>query len=591
MLKIFLFLAAAFTTLTAMNIIFPEPASGSALRRFNVQNVPKVYLDAVKELESMMIMPKGFEKQESKQTNVLNRMQPRNAEQKVAGNRAEDTDEAKVRFFHNAKQVPFPIDEDEVNLEPSVEAAILRTVLMKGDIIHWRRDQLKQFKDISNSLKDLSAKLIKNQPPHVKWTSVGSHPALMAALIDAMDWPDKDFAYHQCLNGFPITGVATPTGIWRDKCPNKMKNDFSKFKRNTFSTKENKETSIRIQRELISDHKKAQASKDPKAMEAIQATWRASMKEVHVKKSAEGPFTMKQMEKCFGVGKFRPIKRFSVFQGGVKFRPVDNASENGLNETYITRECIQLMQGDWLAAAGKRLHQLLGDDIKFDWAQVGATSDDEENAFRASPVSTPEDTVVFATDPESGKVMAFIIKGHNFGLAAAMVNYCRKMAFLIEVSRRWFAAITHYFVDDVTSVEMKISVGPTLTARRGNEQYEIAPMSSQGILHFIASIFGTILTIDKEKMKPWSTVATSCGVTTDFSKWKHGIIAMRIKDSTREKAIVSLSSILEDGNKITKKRAASAAGLSRYVGSCMGRVGSAAVQPLMKRANFKGELH
>lgn len=56
-------------------------------------------------------------------------------------------------------------------------------------------------------------------------------------------------------------------------------------------------------------------------------------------------------------------------------------------------------------------------------------------------------------DPATGEPMGAMPHGHNFGLEAAIVNYCSKPELVCAVARRLVAAPEEHFVDDLISVE------------------------------------------------------------------------------------------------------------------------------------------
>lgn len=160
------------------------------------------------------------------------------------------------------------------------------------------------------------------------------------------------------------------------------------------------------------------------------------MKEVNVKHSAVGPILFANLVMIFGHGGFLPIKRCSIFQND-KWRPVDDATQNGLNSHYICSESVQLIQADWTAAVWKYWYNRTEGTEH----ELGGTSDDESNAYRSSPVHDPSLIVVFATWPEDGVAYGLLVRWHNFGLAAAMTNYCRESALVTAVARRFWLRI------------------------------------------------------------------------------------------------------------------------------------------------------
>ena len=73
-------------------------------------------------------------------------------------------------------------------------------------------------------------------PAHVRWAAgdcacppgcwcARAHPALLMAIVDAIEWPGLEFPTRHCLNGSPVTGVAPATHLWRPKSEQRMSHD------------------------------------------------------------------------------------------------------------------------------------------------------------------------------------------------------------------------------------------------------------------------------------------------------------------------------------------------------------------------------
>ena len=52
-----------------------------------------------------------------------------------------------------------------------------------------------------------------------------AHPALLMALVDALEWPDVDFPVRHCLTGADVIGEAPDSGLWRLKSDERLKAD------------------------------------------------------------------------------------------------------------------------------------------------------------------------------------------------------------------------------------------------------------------------------------------------------------------------------------------------------------------------------
>ena len=88
-----------------------------------------------------------------------------------------------------------------------------------------------------------------------------------------------------------------------------------------------------------------------------------------------------------------------------------------------------------------------------DLFDVGDGTEDEPQAFKDVPCSTPQCTVVRVVNPQTGMVEAFIPRGHNFGLPASPPNYCPKPELMVAVARRLFAVVVDHYMDDYVCTE------------------------------------------------------------------------------------------------------------------------------------------
>ena len=99
------------------------------------------------------------------------------------------------------------------------------------------------------------------------------------------------------------------------------------------------------------------------------------------------------------------------------------------------------------------LHAATERDGWLDLFNVGAGTEDEPQAFRNVPCSTPQYTVVLVVNPQTGMLEAFIPRGHNFGLRASTPNYCPKPELMVAVARRLCAVVVDHCMDGYVCTE------------------------------------------------------------------------------------------------------------------------------------------
>ena len=171
----------------------------------------------------------------------------------------------------------------------------------------------------------------------------------------------------------------------------------------------------------------AKTGRDRKVFQLFHEAWKASVREVNEKGSAEGPLSLQQIKVRFGEFNLpaspRPVPRHAVDQGD-KFRPVDNGSHyQGLhNMAYSPREVVGLMPADYTAGVARSFfdsYTARGEPCP----EIAVSRDDEPSAYRNVPTAEPEFHIAIAISPKSGQAKYFIVRGHAFGFSASVTNY------------------------------------------------------------------------------------------------------------------------------------------------------------------------
>ena len=99
---------------------------------------------------------------------------------------------------------------------PILPAAVDCVSHMRHSIGDWHAEQRTRLQSIANSpsLLQMSEQIMALAPLHVRWAAgPHAHPALSMVFIDALDWPDKHFAYRQyAKGGLHVVGWLTDAG-------------------------------------------------------------------------------------------------------------------------------------------------------------------------------------------------------------------------------------------------------------------------------------------------------------------------------------------------------------------------------------------
>lgn len=470
-------------------------------------------------------------------------------------------------------------------LPPHVRAAVEWIATLGDGISAWRLERTAVLEKVYESARPMSRIILQTCPEKLSWVGGSDpNPAFACMVIDALDIPCKEWPAMMYKFGFSIVGDAPSTGLWRPKTDKELQDSARTHDPKALpdSWQYTRRVMERME-ERFSVAKAAATAGDTAGLVQANAAWDASVSEVNLKKSAFGPLTLEGLKKRFGnFGSKhgpRPVPRHAVDQGG-KFRPVDNGSHReGLhNAAYMCREKVWLMPADFTAGVGRAFFDIYAERGE-PCPEIVCSSDDEPNAYRNVPAAEPEYHVAIVVSPKSGRAMFFAMRGHAFGFAGSVGNYCQKSAIISITSALLLAAPVAPYIDDFTTPETAVSLGPEVPGAEGWHRF---PGSAKAALRTIARLFGSPLTDDTAKTHTALQVSSACGVTTDLSRTHlTGEVRMRIKESTRLKALGLVASHRAAGS----LRAADAATLTGKCGYILGLVhsGRAALRPISRR--------
>ena len=499
----------------------------------------------------------------------------------------------KVAHFRAAQRVAaHPLTEVSIDVPPDIQAAVDHISKMQSSVSGWRLGQLDFLRDLARreSLVRMSKDIMELAPPHVQW-AVGPqpHPALVMVCIDALDWPDKHFAYCQYVEGWPVVGWPTDTGLYRHRSAAEMAKDAAEYIHPDRLARMNARSNGSTVNRLRAQFRVCQQKGDGSRLASFEEAYSASIAEV-VAGTAEGPFTFEQfgtLDDRFGVGGWRGSPRHAVWQGDLahvgdldhgKWRPVDDATRSKINPSFRPIEKVSFPRPDYLATMARVLYAAAERDGWLGLFDLGAGTEDEPQAFRNVPCSTPQYTVVFVVNPQTGMVEAFIPRGHNFGLRASPPNYCPKPELMVAVARRLFAAVVDHYMDDYVCIEPSWARGQADTSVTGALRY---PGSSQGCLWAQCSIFGFPLA--EKKHEEYSHIPSFIGTTTDFSTVRvDATVRLSCKASTRAKVLRLVEQYLQPDATMTSAQAATMYGKCQWV-LLHGRIGRSALSSIKDR--------
>ena len=262
---------------------------------------------------------------------------------------------------------------------------------------------------------------------------------------------------------------------------------------------------------------------------------------------AQGPFTAEEVDARLGAGCWRGLKGFGVEQGTKadgtkKVRRCDNAKSAQTNECVGFKETIAtedasfpilvclLMARHWPADKPLPPMQHSLDDVPY--------------GYRQMVCAHPETTVVAIYDTRVEAVTYWLMTGHNFGLAAAVLSFNRHSQLLVAVARRVFGVCSAGYFDDYNVTE-PVSCGA----------------SGKRVLHILHKWMGIPLTSGGEKDIPPAPVNPFLGVVADLSRSSEAIAIMRSKPKRVAAIVVTIGDMLDATR-------ASCAALRELMGKC-----------------------
>ena len=400
-----------------------------------------------------------------------------------------------------------------------------------------------------DALRPLSERISQFAPEHVRLLPTSIHIPLVAAIVDAIHWPDG-LLPAKLMFGSPVVGDLPSSGLFRPR-----ERPASK----STSSVDTKAWVDELEKRM---HRRGRRP-TKRSVEFDELALRKSYDEAEAG-WADGPFSQSEMYDRFPNG-FLPSRRFGVLQKGA-IRPCDDCKDSGINECCSTHESVASDGAEFPAFLADLFYSLLGSDT-----ELAGGCDDWKKAYRQLPVDDLAFSVVAVWDPTAKVVRYFITRGHCFGAVAAVNSFNAVAAFLTGASRRLYGACCGNYFDDHVLVE------PTFAGE-----------SAQSGLLSLASSIGFLFDLD-EKHKRMAREFVYLGVCNDFRSTALGKVLLRVLPERRKALVLQCETFLKE-HRMSPAEASSLRGKLFFAAtSAYGRVGRAALQPFIQRQwSFRG---
>jgi len=315
----------------------------------------------------------------------------------------------------------------------------LRTMVALGPGIHsWRCEQFRKLNELGEALRPIRASLDRGRCSASKVAS--SHVHLERLMLSAFSiaWPDAQIT-ELVQKGATVIGELPKAGIYReaDVPPKTTRADLM-------------DTNVQWIDEIC--------NRAPPPPEQQQVIYQKTLDEVECG-LIDALVTKAQMDARHGVGQWRPLIRFAVWQAGAgKWRVIDNGRTALHNDAMSTGERIHTTSIDMGVAVIRKLRELLGVPLVGPKA-VRSSTQDMKKAFRQIPIKEDDQQfhIIAIYSHVAGQWVFGELKGLAFGLGAAVLEFNRIPIYLAALARRWLAIPVLNFYDDFRIVDVEDS--------------------------------------------------------------------------------------------------------------------------------------
>lgn len=531
--------------------------------------VDPVFWEVVAELRETRVAPVAYERPQGRSTRSMSDMAARAAD---GGRRFIDTRSIEAQADPAAHMAEacgkqFPAQSSRGEKLPSGIVAALRAALGAGrGVAAVRNGQAAAFKVAAARLAPLNERLLALRPEVVAAVPTTYHVAMIAALGEAMEWPDEGLVTG-LVRGFPTTGEVPDSGLFRP-VPAEPEEEFWARHDELMDPEECLRWAEQLEASLDAAGRAARGAPWSRRWQVLMMLDEATAAEV--KDGLCGPaFGWEELRAAYRAGDAglvsRIMARLGVPKGDGGTRPIENALESLTNLCVRMHETAMLIRADMAAQLAAEAWEWCREQRGRRCPELGVGFADLLSAYRLIPTSQPQNSLFAYFSPAAGRVVFHELRGHNFGLVASVTNFARVPHFHCAVLQQWFAVPVDHYVDDYYIVDL-------LSARQ----------TAHEALSCVHELTGSRLA--PLKAKPVAPVTEGLGVRIDVSKAHLGRVVVSPLPRRLEKILGSLAEA-EEANRLLPEHAQQVAGQLGFVFQSVAcRAGRGATQPLFYRA-------
>ena len=544
---------------------------GGAYRAFGI-DPPSVYLTACNILADAFIEAPPYSRPATKPTghagdNAFRGTFVREEDGVKRGQmvREHEDKEKHMREAANARP-PSRVERAGYACRPDTVAAILQCAKLGARLAGWREQQTQTLNKVRKMLEPLNETLRKAQPspPNVHAVAGDVNLAMLCALVDALDWPDKLLPLNFA-KGFPSVGHIPDSGVYRPIEPVLSEEEFQEAYQSIDSSNE---AWLEEVCEMMQRRAKSAKPAERDAMRVLKAKTMAEEQQgfcskLMNKRQLQGKYKDKN-----GRLRARVVPRFGVPQGrpgAQKVRAIDDGKLSRTNEMQRVLETITTPSPDFPAHV---LDELIRACLNMGMAipDLVLSLDDLLAAYRRVPTAHQEFMVAAMWDPDAKEPVFCEVYGHCFGLVSSVLNFNRVPHMLSVAASLLFAAPNDHYFDDYLVVD--------LASAKGSAQKALDE------LHKAVRI-----PLEPKKRKPPRAKQEALGVNCDLSQAAAGRVVMLSPTRERVDDILADLKRCRASNYMPPWEAEALFGRLGFVlRTTGGAVGRAATQPLLQRS-------
>ena len=467
------------------------------------------------------------------------------------------------RHIHAATALPSPY-RPGTTTDPDLRFAAYTMAIWGPFIGPWREQQHLLLMGLVQALQPMAEAMRRRMPESVRRVAAKKNPALIALFTILIRWPDRRLAL-EYITGHQIIGHIEPSGVFRARGGGEI-------------SEAELQTGFMGQ-EAVNFIDKMMSRPPRRDSEDIEKLMVAE-----TEKGYQGrPVPKAEMDKKYGIGRWRPMPLFINEEAGGKQRLIANAKGGGHNAWTSDEETLFVIAVGFAADAALmiteecvKIHLPTGatewqrDELLAqmpDWVQCGLGCDDMTDAFRQSPVSPEQQgfNVVAFFAPSKASWRFSEVHGLVYGMKSSVLHFNRFPSLASAVARRMGGSATGPYVDDFTTVDFMTACG-----------------SGQRFTNAVIQTMGGHLGPDKHKPTRPQQVMLGTHVRLD-TVLVDGTILFEPREETVHK-IVEMATALLDKNSCTPAEAAKLRGMASWAaGNTFGRVGRLGLRALKAR--------